>query len=49
MINPSSEWIPAFFVTEGYLTTCNPASGGYFVQFSDRVSYIDASTYDALF
>lgn len=43
MIIPSSEWLSPFFVSEEYLATCSPESGGYFVEFTDRVCFMSAT------
>lgn len=49
-LNPASEWIMApIFVTDEYLTTCNPESGGYFVQFEDVVCFMSATAFDAAY
>lgn len=42
IIVPTSEWLPPFSVTQEYLETCSPYSGGFFVEFSDRVSFMSA-------
>lgn len=50
MITSSSEWLPIpFFVTDEYLETCNPESGGYFVEFPDVVCFMSATEFDAAY
>lgn len=46
IIVPASEWLPSFEVTQDYLDTCSPVAGGFFVEFSDRVSFMSATNYE---
>lgn len=46
VIVPESEWLPSFYVTQDYLDTCEPAPGGFFVEFADRVSFMSATSYE---
>lgn len=48
-ITPASEWLTPFFVTDEYLETCNPESGGLFVQFDDVVCFMSATAFNAAY
>lgn len=43
LLVPASEWIPSFAVDAEYMTTCQPAVGGFFCVFPDVTCFMTAA------